>query len=122
MVEIGRALSIDYGREHDWMFDGRREATGFCLAPGDDPVFLVRSRLPGDRIRPLGSAGHRKLKDVLIDRRVARGSRDRIPLLVHAGNIVWVPGVTLAEEHRVRRGAPCWVATLEPLDRGTEVF
>jgi tRNA(Ile)-lysidine synthase len=122
IVEIGRVLSIEQGREQDWMFGGRSEATGFCLLAGDDPLFLVRSRLPGDRFRPLGSAGSRKLKDVLIDRRVARAERDRIPLLVHAGNIVWVPGVTLAEEHRVRRGDPCWVATLEPLDRRTEVF
>jgi tRNA(Ile)-lysidine synthase len=63
---------------------------------------VVRSRRPGDRLQPLGAPGRRKLQDLLVDRKVPRADRDRVPLVVDAaGRIVWVAGVTIAEECRV---------------------
>ncbi|RME37660.1 MAG: tRNA lysidine(34) synthetase TilS [Deltaproteobacteria bacterium] len=53
---------------------------------------LVRNRRPGDRFRPLGAPGERKLKDVLIDARIPREKRDRLPLLVCGDSILWVGG------------------------------
>jgi tRNA(Ile)-lysidine synthetase-like protein len=64
---------------------------------------VVRSRRPGDRLRPLGAPGTRKLKDVLIDRGVPRRERDRLPLLCVGGRIAWVPGVTVDEAFRLPR-------------------
>ena len=65
---------------------------------------VVRSRRPGDRVRPLGAPGRRKLQDVLVDRKIPRDERDFVPLVVDAdGRIVWVAGVTIAEECRVTR-------------------
>jgi tRNA(Ile)-lysidine synthase len=62
----------------------------------------VRTRRPGDRFRPLGSPGRRKLQDVLVDRKVPRDERDRVPVVVDArGRLVWVAGVALADECRV---------------------
>jgi tRNA(Ile)-lysidine synthase len=64
----------------------------------------VRSRRPGDRLRPLGAPGRRKLQDVLVDRKVPRLDRDRVPIVVDdRGRIVWVAGYALAEEFRVTR-------------------
>jgi tRNA(Ile)-lysidine synthase len=53
---------------------------------------VVRSRRPGDRIH-LPGIGTRKLQDVLVDAKVPREARDALPLVVVAGEIVWVPGV-----------------------------
>jgi tRNA(Ile)-lysidine synthase len=62
----------------------------------------VRSRRRGDRMRPLGSAGSRKLQDLFVDRKVPRAERDRVPLVVDAeGRIVWVVGYAIAEACRV---------------------
>jgi len=62
----------------------------------------VRSRRPGDRLRPLGAPGRRKLQDLLVDRKVPRDDRERLPLVVDAADrIVWVVGVAIAEECRV---------------------
>jgi tRNA(Ile)-lysidine synthase len=62
----------------------------------------VRNRRPGDRFRPFGAPGTRKLKDVLIDRRLPRSERDALPIVIDAsGRIVWVAGVTIAEHCRV---------------------
>jgi tRNA(Ile)-lysidine synthase len=66
---------------------------------------LVRSRRPGDRIRPVGLGGRsRKLQDLLVDRKVPRLERDRLPILVAGGEVAWVAGVTAAEPFRVRAG------------------
>ena len=64
--------------------------------------FTVRNRRNGDRLRPLGAPGRRKLQDVFVDRKVPRNERDRVPIVVDAsGRIVWVAGLTIAEECRV---------------------
>lgn len=64
----------------------------------------VRNRRPGDRLRPLGSPGSRKLQDVFVDRKVPGIARDRVPLVVdRAGRIVWVVGHAIAEDCRVTR-------------------
>jgi tRNA(Ile)-lysidine synthase len=70
----------------------------------------VRSRRPGDRLHPLGAPGSRRLKEVLIDRRVPRGERGRIPLLCCDGRIAWVPGVTIDQSfRRSPHGSPHWM-------------
>lgn len=53
---------------------------------------LVRSRKPGDRYRPVGLPGSRKLKDMMNELRVPPRARDLWPLVVSAGEIAWVPG------------------------------
>ncbi len=65
------------------------------------PLF-VRRRRPGDRLRPLGAPGTRKLQDVLVDRKVPRALRDSVPVVADAsGRIVWVAGVVIAHGCRV---------------------
>jgi tRNA(Ile)-lysidine synthase len=61
----------------------------------------IRPRRPGDRYRPLGAPGHRKLQDVLVDRKVARASRDRVPLLTAGGRLVWVAGIGIDHDFRI---------------------
>jgi tRNA(Ile)-lysidine synthase len=76
----------------------------------------IRSRRPGDRLRPLGGPGTRKLKDLLIDRAVPREARDRLPLLEIDGRIAWVPGVTIDEAFRWRGEPQVWLAEIRELD------
>jgi tRNA(Ile)-lysidine synthase len=58
---------------------------------------MVRGRRRGDRFLPFGAEGERRLKTLLIDAKVPRWERDRLPLVEAAGSIVWVGGL--------RRGA-----------------
>lgn len=62
---------------------------------------LVRSRVPGDRLHPLGAAGSRKLKALLIDLKVPRPQRDKIPIVCDDEGIVWVTGVRQAHRTQV---------------------
>jgi tRNA(Ile)-lysidine synthase len=62
----------------------------------------VRNRRPGDRFQPVGLDGQKKLQDFFVDRKVARASRDRVPLVVdEADRIVWVAGYGIDEAFRV---------------------
>lgn len=66
----------------------------------------VRRRLPGDRFAPLGLGGGKKLKDFLIDRKIPRPERDRIPLVLDGGGeILWVAGVEISRNGALR-GCP----------------
>jgi tRNA(Ile)-lysidine synthase len=65
------------------------------------PHFTIRNRRHGDRFRPLGMSHDKKLKDLLIDRKIAATLRDRIPLVVWHGTIVWVAGVEVSDLFKV---------------------
>jgi tRNA(Ile)-lysidine synthase len=54
---------------------------------------LVRTVRPGDRIQPLGLRGHRKLQDVLVDRKIPLAARRAYPVVELDGEVLWVPGV-----------------------------
>ncbi len=59
--------------------------------------FVVRSRAPGDRFRQAGGAGGKKLSRWLIDRHVPRHLRDGLVLVACGRDIVWIPGLAVAE-------------------------
>ena len=62
----------------------------------------VRNRRPGDRFRPVGLDGQKKLQDYFVDRKVARALRDTVPLVVdETDRIVWVAGFGIDEVFRV---------------------
>jgi len=61
------------------------------------PQLIVRSRRPGDRLRPLGLGGEKKLQDLLVDARVPRQERDAVPLVCAPWGIAWVVGHRLDE-------------------------
>jgi tRNA(Ile)-lysidine synthase len=99
------AVTIRVSRQpvEAWMLRGAPLRAGLALPlpdSGRPARVTVRNRRPGDRLWPLGAPGSRKLKDVLIDRGVPRRRRDRLPLLCWAGEIAWVPGITI--DHRFR--------------------
>ena len=105
--ELGLAVAISRGTVAPWMFRGARSRAGLALPLAAGDRVVVRSRRPGDRIRPLGASGSRRLKEVLIDRGVPREERDRLPLLCvgeRGERIAWVPGVTIDERFRLRAG------------------
>jgi tRNA(Ile)-lysidine synthase len=66
------------------------------------PSLVVRNRRPGDRFRPIGLGGRKKLQDFFVDRKVARHERDDVPIVADTtGRIVWVTGYGIDEAFRV---------------------
>jgi len=60
------------------------------LAAGD---LGLRASFDGDRLRPLGGAGRRKVSRLLMEAKVGRGERAAYPVVVAAGDVAWVPGI-----------------------------
>jgi tRNA(Ile)-lysidine synthase len=73
---------------------GHGEVTVAALRPERVPWPLeLRTRRPGDRIRPHGAPGGKKLKAWLIDRKVPRDRRDRLLLLATEGTVLAIPAL-----------------------------
>ena len=64
----------------------------------------VRTRQPGDRFQPHGMQGTKKIKDFLIDAKVPREERDRIPILVCGDKVLWIVGYTTSELFKIHPG------------------
>ncbi|MBN2198385.1 MAG: tRNA lysidine(34) synthetase TilS [Candidatus Aminicenantes bacterium] len=61
----------------------------------------VRPRRPGDRYRPLGASGSKKLKEILRAKGIVQGERERLPVFLSGGKVAWAPGLPAAEEFKV---------------------
>jgi tRNA(Ile)-lysidine synthase len=57
----------------------------------------IRGPRPGDRMRPLGMGGSRKIHDILVDLKVPRRLRWRVPLMVDEEGIIWMVGSYMDE-------------------------
>ncbi len=53
---------------------------------------LLRGRRRGDRFQPLGMRQAKKLQDFMVDARIPRSWRSRVPLLCSPQQILWVVG------------------------------
>jgi tRNA(Ile)-lysidine synthase len=81
------------------------------------PLRLRRLR-PGDRMRPRGGRGSRKLSDLLIDAKIARPLRPRLPVLTTADDeILFVPGLRPAETGRPRAATRRWLSVFSASTR-----
>lgn len=62
---------------------------------------LLRSWKKGDRFRPLGMAGTKKISDFFTDLKIPRLQRDLVPVLCSNGEIAWVVGYRISEDFKV---------------------
>jgi tRNA(Ile)-lysidine synthase len=95
LPEIGRAVEAIVVSAAGYTPPRECDRAGFDAAALPARL-LVRARRRGDRFRPFGG-GDRRLKSFLIDAKIPRWDRDRLPLIDAGADILWVAGV--------RRGA-----------------
>ena len=62
---------------------------------------VVRSRQPGDRFQPLGMSQPKKVNTFMIDARIPRAWRQRVPLFCSHEQIIWVAGWRIDDRVRV---------------------
>ncbi len=82
----------------------------FCFTlRGAELLFplVIRTRRPGDRFRPRGSPGTRKLGDYWIDLKFPRRWRGVWPLLFRGEKLAAVPGFAVGEAFAAEGPAPC---------------
>ncbi len=81
-----------------------QEESRFCAHLDFDLIgekLVVRKRQPGDRFQPLGMEQPKKLQDFMVDAKIPRSWRDRVPLVCAGEDILWVVGWRIAHPYRV---------------------
>lgn len=62
---------------------------------------ILRTRKNGDRMSLLGMNGTKKLKDIMIDLKIPREERDKIPVLTDDNGIIWIVGHKMSKEYKI---------------------
>ena len=110
-IEVGETIEIDNNCSfvsqimdiNDFSFSTDSLTAAFDYQKLQLPLFL-RNRKAGDRIKPLGMAGHKKVKDILIDQKVPKQKRDQLLLIVDAeDNIIWLPPYKISDTYKITR-------------------
>jgi tRNA(Ile)-lysidine synthase len=74
----------------------RDDAAVLDAAAVEGPL-RVRGWQPGDRYRPFGAPGSRKLQDIFVDAGVPKRLRPRVPVVLDAHGIIWLAGFRMAD-------------------------
>ncbi len=81
------------------------EGTGILRGPWQASVSLekiagrevsVRTPRPGDRMKPYGMEGSKKLQDIFTDLKIPKAQRADWPVVTCGGEIIWLPGYHIA--------------------------
>ena len=84
-----------------WQFLPKTRYTVYIDADRAGPVLTVRTRRPGDRMRPLGMAREKKVQDMLVNEHIPGADRPYIPLFFSASHCVWLAGVQIDDRVRL---------------------
>lgn len=77
-----------------------------CRLSSSDVVLplYVRTRKHGDKMALMGTNGHKKVKDILIDSKISMKDRDLWPIVVDGqDNIVWIPGLKKSKFNKQKK-------------------
>lgn len=62
---------------------------------------IIRTRKDGDKIKPLGMNGNKKLKDIFINSKVPIKDRDNVPIVCFGEKIAWIVGYKVSENSKI---------------------
>lgn len=98
--EAGFELQSECLSSPPWRLPSSPQEALFDLACLSGPL-TVRNFRQGDRFQPLGTGGHKKVKELFIEKKVPLSLRSRLPILVLGGEILWIPGYLRSEVAKV---------------------
>lgn len=65
----------------------------------------VRPRQEGDRMRPFGWEGTKKVKDLLIDAHIPYEQRDLLPVICDQQSVLWIPTVRRSDKGAISKSS-----------------
>jgi tRNA(Ile)-lysidine synthase len=101
--EVDKSFSLRNIEVSDGVDFKKLSGPGRALLDADavGEVVEVRNWLPGDRYRPLGAPGSRKLQDLFINSKTPRPQRLSAAVFLSQGRICWVSGLRIGEEFKI---------------------
>lgn len=122
------AWRVDWNLEREVDLGGNRGKVlfepavgeGIASGPAREGGWYFASRSGGESMRLAADRPTRTLKNLLQERAIPMWDRENLPLLFHAEQVVWVPGVGIAAEYACGEGQeglkPTWsVAGKDPV-------
>jgi tRNA(Ile)-lysidine synthase len=98
--ELGLLIEAErMKRPHSFAFDNNAKA--YLDEKNIRFPMRVRSRQEGDRYRPLGAPGNKKLKEIMRAKEIPVEEREKKPVFLSEDKIVWVLGLPVAEKYKV---------------------
>jgi len=83
-------------------FSKKRKSVECLDAEKIDLPLAIRSCKQGDKMKPLGMKGYKKVSDIFIDEKIPLKKRDSIPLIVSAkGEVLWLCGIRVSDTTRI---------------------
>ena len=79
---------------------GINRKNGSLLLRVDDEL-VVRCRQPGDRFKPLGMSQTKKLGEYMIDAKIPRTWRQRVPIVCSSEHVLWLVGWRIDDRAKV---------------------
>jgi len=67
-----------------------------------EETVIVRNRQEGDRMRPFGMKGYRKLKNILIDKKISREDRDKLLVFQNRNEIFYIGSMIISDDYKVK--------------------
>lgn len=64
---------------------------------------IIRKRLNGDKIVPIGMKGNKKVKDIFIDLKIPMEKRSDVPILCFDNEIAWLVGYKVSESFKITK-------------------
>ena len=89
------------------------EIVEFAAASLSFPLLLRHCR-PGDRFRPSGMSGTKKLQDLFVDLKLTKEERQESLLLLKDNEVLWVVGLRRCEGHWTENDEPIIKIVIEP--------
>jgi tRNA(Ile)-lysidine synthase len=100
-IEVGRVRLRSSAVPRDKVQFSRNGRVEFFDADKLPPNLIVRSWREGDRFRPLGMEGEKKVSDFLVDAKTPRDRKRHVLVLASDSDIVWVCGMRIDERYKV---------------------
>jgi tRNA(Ile)-lysidine synthase len=102
--EVGMAIRARRVAFDSFPLEERDRNLAWLDADRSAGEMVVRNPRPGDRFRPLGLGGEKKLKDFFMDEKIPRSLRRRIVILEIGGRVGWVVGLRIDDRFKVSEG------------------
>ena len=95
-MELENFVVLPNKKHIELVMDCTENGNDICRLSKDEVVFplYVRTRKHGDKISLHGMNGHKKVKDIFIDKKIPKEERELWPIVVDSKDeVIWIPGI-----------------------------
>ena len=105
-IELTNYVELPNGKHLEFLDECPTNGNDICRLNSEDITLPlhVRTRKDGDKMSLKGTAGHKKIKDILIDCKIPMKDREKWPIVVDSTDtIVWLPGLKKSNLNKTKQ-------------------